>query len=95
MCCSGLRISTSRVGLDVAGGDFALACGLDIDGLGAVAVEAGDDALHVQHDLRDVLLDAGDGGKLMLHTGDLDGGAGSAGQGERRTLRRELPSVVP
>ena len=69
-----------RVRLDVAGGDNALACGLDIDGLGSGAVEAGDDALHVEHDLRDVLLDAGDGGKLMLHTGYLDAGAGSAGE---------------
>ena len=68
------------VRLDVAGGDLALARGLDVDGLHAIAVQLGDDALDIQDDLRDVLLDAGDGGKLMLDTGDLDGGHRGARQ---------------
>ena len=68
------------VGLDVAGGDFALARGVNIDGLGALAVELRNDLLHVQHDLRDVFLDAGDRGELVLHARDLDGGRGGAGQ---------------
>ena len=46
------------VGLDVAGGDKALAGGFNVDGLGAVGVQAGDDALDIEHDLRHVLLDA-------------------------------------
>ena len=43
-------------------------------------MELGQQALDVQNDLRHILLDAGDGGKLVLHTGDLDGGRRSAGQ---------------
>ena len=66
--------------LDVAGRDFTLACRFDIDGLRAVAVQARDDPLHIQHDLRDVFLDAGDRRKLVLHAGDPDGRRGSAGQ---------------
>ena len=62
------------VRLDVAGRNLALAGGLDVDGLHAFAVQLGDDSLHVEDDLGHVLLDAGDGGKLMLDTGDLDGG---------------------
>ena len=69
------------VSLDVAGGDFALACGLDIDGLCSLAVKAGNYALDVEDDLRHVFLHAGDGGELMLHTGDLY--AGACGAGER------------
>ena len=66
--------------LDVAGSDFTLACRFNINGLRAVAVQARDDALHVQHDLRDVFLDAGNRRKLVLHAGDPDGRRGSAGQ---------------
>ena len=77
MGCSGLRIS---VRLDVPGGDHALAGGLDIDGLGALAVELGDDPLDVQDDLSDVLLDTGDGAELMLDTCDLDAGDCRAGE---------------
>ena len=66
--------------LDVTGGDFTLACRFDIDGLRAVAMQACNDALHIQHDLRDVFLDAGDRRKLVLHAGDPDGRRGSAGQ---------------
>ena len=71
------------VALDVAGLDLAGTGGLDEDRLGALrVVELGDQALDVEDDLRHILLDAGDGGELMLHTGDLDGG--SCGAGERR-----------
>ena len=69
------------VRLDIAGSDLALAGGLDMDRLHALAVQLGDDALHVEDDLGHVLLDAGDGGKLMLYPGDLDRSHRSAGQG--------------
>ena len=67
--------------LDVPRGDFALAGGLDIDRLGRIAVQTGDNALHVQYDLGDILGDAGDGGELMLDAGDLDAGDRRSGQG--------------
>jgi hypothetical protein len=77
------------IGLDVTGGDQALAGSLDVNGLGTVAVKAGDDALDVQDDLRHVFLHAGDGGKLMLHTGNLDAGAGRTGErGEEYPAKR-------
>ena len=62
------------VRFDVTGGDLALPGGLDVDGFHSLAVQLGDDPLHVQDDLGHVLLDAGDSGKLVLDTGDLDGG---------------------
>ena len=68
------------VGFDVTGGDFTLACRFDIDGLRTVAMQACNDALHIQHDLRDVFLDTGDRRKLVLHTGDPDGRRGITGQ---------------
>ena len=68
------------VGLDVAGRDFALAGCVNIDRLHAVAVHFGNDLLDVQHDFRNVFLDAGDRGELMLDTADLDGGGGGSGQ---------------
>ena len=37
-----------------------------MDGLHALAVQLGDDSLHVEDDFSDVLLHSGDGGKLML-----------------------------
>ena len=75
------------IGLDVAGRHLTGAGGLDIDGLDALeavldalAVELGQQALHVQNDLGHVLFHAGNGGKLVLHTGDLDAGGRRAGQ---------------
>ena len=62
------------VGLDVAGRDFALAGGININRLHAVTVHLKDDALDVQDDLSDILLHTGDCGKLMLDARDLDGG---------------------
>ena len=68
------------VTLDVAGSDLALAAGLNVNRLVLLAVELGDNALDVQDDLGHVLFDAGDGGKLMLDAGDLDGGHRGARQ---------------
>ena len=68
------------VGLDVASSHFTFTGRVDIDGLCALAVQSCDDLLHIQHDLRDVFLDAGDRRKLVLHAGDPDGRRGSAGQ---------------
>ena len=70
------------VRLDVAGRDLTLAAHLDIHRLHALGVQLGDDAFHVEDDLRHVFLYARDGGELMLDTGDLDGG--DRGTGQRR-----------
>ena len=68
------------VSLDVAGSDFALAAGLNVDGLHAFAVQLGDDTLDVQDDLSDIFLHTGNGGKLMLYASDLDRGHRGTGQ---------------
>ena len=68
------------VGLDVASSHFTFTGRVDIDGLCALAVQSCDDLLHIQHDLRDVFLDARDRGELMLDARDLDRGRGRAGQ---------------
>ena len=75
--------------LDVTGGDFTLACRFDIDGLRSVAMQACNDTLHIQHDLRDVFLDTGDRRKLVLHTGDPDGRRGITGAVKRAALCAE------
>ena len=66
--------------LDVAGGDNAFADGFDIDSLGLLAVETGDDALNIKNDLGHVFLNTGDGRKLMLNACDLDRGRSRTGQ---------------
>ena len=68
------------VSLDIAGSDLALAVHLNVDGLHALGVKLGDDALHVEDDLSHVFLDAGDSGELMLDACDLDGGHSRTGQ---------------
>ena len=68
------------VGLDVAGGHHAGTHRLDIDRLHRVAVELRQEALDVQDNLRHVFLHAGNGGKLVLDAGDLDGSRRGAGQ---------------
>ena len=68
------------VGLNVARSHFALAGCLDVNGLGTVTVQAGNDALDVQHDLGDVFLDARDGGELMDNAVDLHAGNSNTGQ---------------
>jgi hypothetical protein len=77
-----IRIQDLHIGvrLDIAGRHNALAGGLDMDGLGLLAVELGNDALDIEDDLGHVLLHTRNGGKLMLDTGDLDGGHRGAGQ---------------
>ena len=64
-----VRIETLdlAVCLDVAGGDFTFAGGVDEDGLRALAVQSGNDLLYIQNDLRNVLLNAGDCGKLVFY----------------------------
>jgi hypothetical protein len=49
------------VRLYIAGGDFAFALGVDINDLGAVAVQLGRQALDIEDDLSHILLDTGDG----------------------------------
>jgi len=68
------------VALDIAGCHHAGAHSLDKDGLGALAVQLGQQLLHIQNDLCHVLFHTGNGGKLVLHTGDLDAGGCRAGQ---------------
>ena len=41
-------------------------------------MKLGNDLLEVENDLSDVLFDSGDGGKLVLNTGDLNRGDSSA-----------------
>ena len=69
-----------RVCLDVAGGDYALAGGFNVHGLGAGRMQKRYDALDVEDDLSHVLLHTGDRGKLMLYACDPDAGAGSTGE---------------
>ena len=47
------------------------------------------------HDLRHILLHAGDGGELMLDAGDLDAGGSVPGRDESIMRRSALPRVVP
>src|SRR5699024_1071587 len=68
------------VRVDVTSLDLTLAGCLDVDRLRSVAVQLGDDALDVQHDLGHVFLDARDGGELMLYARDLDAGRCRTGQ---------------
>ena len=57
---TGVQDFDLRVDLDVTGGHFALALGLDVDGLGCFAVNLGNQALDVQDDFCDVFLHTGD-----------------------------------
>ena len=66
--------------LDAAGGDFTRAGGFHTDGLGAVAIDLGGNALEVQNDLGHVLAHALDGRELMHDTVDLHAGDRDAGQ---------------
>ena len=68
------------VALDVAGRDFAGTCRLDKDGLGAFAVQLGQQTLYIQNDLGHIFLHAGNGGKFMLDASNLDAGGSRTGQ---------------
>ena len=68
------------IGLDVAGRHLAGAGRLDKDGLGALAMQLGQQVLDVQNDLRHVLFHTGNGGKLMKNPVDLDGGNSDTGK---------------
>src|SRR3954464_8613894 len=79
----GVRVEDLDAGgqVDITRGDLARAGddqrGLDLRG---VRVHATDDALEVEHDVRDVLGDALDRGELVRDALDANGGDGSAGQ---------------
>ena len=61
----------------------------NMDGLDAFTVQLGDDPLHIQDDLGDILLHAGDSGKLMLDAGDLNGGhRGARQRGQQDAAQR-------
>ena len=55
----GIQNLDFRVDLDVTSGNFTFALSLDVDGFGCFAVNLGNQTLHVQDDLSDILLDAG------------------------------------
>ena len=55
-----------------------LAGGLQVELAGPVGEGAQADLLHVEEELDGVLLDVGDGGELVLHLFDADGGHGGA-----------------
>ena len=74
------------VALDVACGDFAGADRLDEHGLDSVTVQLCQQILHVQNDLCHVFLHTGNGGELVLDTGNFDaGGSGSGKAGQQDT----------
>ena len=77
------------VGLDVTCRDHPLAGGFDVHGLGAFAVQLGDDALDVQDDFGYVLFHTGDRAELMLYPCNLDAGDCSSGQrGQQNPAKR-------
>ena len=77
------------VSLDIASRDLAGSGRLDKHGLDGVAVQLRQQIFHVQNDLRHVLLHTGDGGELMLHTGNFDAGGCSSGEaGEQDAPQR-------
>ena len=89
----GIENLNFAVCLDVTGAYLPLAHGLNIDGLGTLAVQLRDDALDVQYDLGNIFLDAGDGGKLMLDTCDLDGSSRGAGQRRKQNSSQAIAEV--
>ena len=68
------------VGLDIAGSNHTFAGGFDVDRLGALAVEFGNDALYVQDNLGYILFHTGDRAELMLNACNLD--ARNCGSGQ-------------
>jgi hypothetical protein len=50
---------------DVTRGDNTFAGGVDVDDLGAIAIQLCGQSLEVQDDLSDIFLDTGDGRKLV------------------------------
>ena len=60
--------------VDIASLDLALAGGLDVDRLGTITMQLGNNALNIQHDFGNVFLNARNRRKLVLHTSDLDAG---------------------
>ena len=66
--------------LNAAGSHFALAGRLDAHRLGGVRVQFCRDALHIQHNLGHVFLDALNCRELVHHTVDFDAGDCNAGQ---------------
>jgi hypothetical protein len=78
---------------DVGRGDRAGALLAQVHHDGLVVLAGDDQALDVQDDLGDVLLDPGDRGELVEHAVDADAGHGRTGMLESRVRRIELPSV--
>ena len=61
----GIQDLNLSVGLDVARGDFTGTHGFNVNRLGAVRVELGQQSLNVQNNVCHVFLDAGNRGKFM------------------------------
>src|ERR671920_643920 len=79
-----VHLDTGR-GRDVGGGDLTGSLLAQVHGHRLVRVGADDQALEVQDDLGDVLLDARHGGELVQGALDADAGDSSAGdRGEQR-----------
>ena len=72
------------IGVDVTGRDLAFSARFNVDRLRTVTIKLCDDALDIQHDLGHILLDTGDGGKLVLYAGDLDAAGCRARQGRQQ-----------
>ena len=76
-------------GRDHAGGDFGRAGRAEVKALGAFAFHLEGDLLHVQHDVGDVLADAGERAELVQHAVDLDrGDRGALERGEEHAAQR-------
>ena len=75
--------------LDIGSSDIAGSGGIDYNRLGAVGMELCGDALHIQHDFRNIFLDAGNGGDFMQDAVDLDAGHSHAGErAQQHTAQR-------
>ena len=87
----GIQDLDFTVALDIARLHLAGTDRFNVDGLDAVGiVQLGDQALDIEDDLRHVLLDAGDGGELVLNACDLDAGSGSAGQRREHNAAKRI-----
>ena len=76
-------------GGDVAGGDLARPRLLQNHPLRAVALHLDGDVLDIEHEIRDVLADTGDRGKLMQHAIDMHGDdRGALQRGEQNAAQR-------
>ena len=76
----GIQDLDVRIGFDASCGHFSWSGHLNETGLSALAVKLGNNALHIEHDFRNILLHTGNGGNLVQNTVDLDAHYRNTGQ---------------